>query len=201
MQSVLANYTMPTVLNSLSPAAGLAQAKPAAAKANATSSTGTSGSTSSSTSAGNLGTTFLSLLAQELQNQDPTAPVDPTAMVGQMISLNSLEQLIGINQAISGATSSGSTATGQSQPASATADSTAATTASSTAASAVNGGLASLLSPSVAGAATTQLPFDPKTMMPLGYGNFGAVAASINPSLNTVNMGLSGTNNNMAGGK
>jgi hypothetical protein len=36
-----------------------------------------------------LGTTFLSLLAQELQNQDPTAPVDPTAMVGQMISLNS----------------------------------------------------------------------------------------------------------------
>jgi flagellar basal-body rod modification protein FlgD len=27
-------------------------------------------------------------LATELQNQDPTAPVDSTAMVGQMISLN-----------------------------------------------------------------------------------------------------------------
>jgi flagellar basal-body rod modification protein FlgD len=198
----MANYTMPTILNTLTPAAGISLAKPAKAKANATSTSSTSGSTSSSTSAGNLGTTFLSLLAQELQNQDPTAPVDPTAMVGQMISLNQLEQLISINQGITSATSgSGTTATGSVQSASTAANSAAGTTASTTAATTANGGLTSMLSPSVAGAATSQLPFDPKTMMPLGYGNFGATAASINPSLNTVNMGLSGTNNNMSGGK
>jgi flagellar basal-body rod modification protein FlgD len=140
-------------------------------------------------------------LAQELQNQDPTAPVDPTAMVGQMISLNQLEQLISINQGITSATTSDASGTAGVQSASATASNASTSTASSTAATTANGGLTSLLSPSVAGAATTQLPFDPKTMMPLGYGNFGATAASINPSLNTVNMGFSGTNNNMAGGK
>jgi flagellar basal-body rod modification protein FlgD len=45
-----------------------------------------------------IGSTFLSLLTKELQNQDPTAPMDSTAMVGQMISLNQLDQLIAINQ-------------------------------------------------------------------------------------------------------
>ena len=45
---------------------------------------------------------FLQLLTTELQNQDPTQPVDPTAMVGQMISLNELDQLISINQILSG---------------------------------------------------------------------------------------------------
>jgi len=193
MHSVMANYMMPTILNSLTPAAGISLAKPATAKANATSSATTKGSTSSSTSAGNLGTTFLSLLSQELQNQDPTAPVDPTAMVGQMISLNQLEQLISINQGITAATGGTTSASGAAQPVGATASSTAATTA--------NGGLTNTLSPSVAGAATSPLPFDPKTMMPLGYGNFGAVASSINPSLNVVNMGLSGTSTNMSGGK
>jgi flagellar basal-body rod modification protein FlgD len=49
------------------------------------------------------------LLVKELQNQDPTAPVDSTAMVGQMISLNSLDQLISINQTLSTATASAKT--------------------------------------------------------------------------------------------
>jgi len=138
-----------------------------------------------------LGTTFLSLLAQELQNQDPTAPVDPTAMVGQMISLNQLEQLISINQGITGSSTSGTT-TDAVQAAGAAAGSAAANAAS---------GLQSTLSPSVAGAATSQLPFDPNTMMPLGSGNSGAVAASINSSLNAAMLGFSGTNNNTSGGK
>ncbi len=77
-------------------------AKAQAATANGTSS-GT-GTDSNSLSAGNLGTTFLNLLVQELQNQDPTQPMDPTAMVGQMISLNQLDQLISINQSITGTT-------------------------------------------------------------------------------------------------
>ena len=44
----------------------------------------------------------MNLLVKELQNQDPTAPMDSTAMVGQMISLNQLDQLMSINQDLSG---------------------------------------------------------------------------------------------------
>jgi flagellar basal-body rod modification protein FlgD len=186
MQSVLANYTMPAVLSALGPAASTSRANAANTKANAASSTGTSNSTSSSNSADGLGTTFLSLLAQELQNQDPTAPVDPTAMVGQMISLNQLEQLISINQSVTG--SSTTSTTSAARAAGATANAAALTSAS-------------MLSPSAAGAATSQLPFDPNTMMPLGFGNAGAVAASINSSLNPVTMGYSGSTSNAQGGK
>ena len=61
--------------------------------------TGSGSSTgSNSYSVDNIGSTFLSLLVQELKNQDPTQPMDPTAMVGQMISLNQLNQLVSINQ-------------------------------------------------------------------------------------------------------
>jgi flagellar basal-body rod modification protein FlgD len=139
-----------------------------------------------------LGTTFLSLLSQELQNQDPTAPVDATAMVGQMISLNQLEQLISINQAISGSSSTGTTTT----DAQATR-----TTAANAALASTIGSATSTLSPSAAGAASSQLPFDPNTMMPLGFANSGAVAASINSSLNPVTMGYSGSTSNASGGK
>jgi flagellar basal-body rod modification protein FlgD len=85
----------------------------AAAQAKAqTTSTGTA---SSSTANDGLtgtttGTTFLNLLVKELQNQDPTAPMDSTAMVGQMISLNQLDQLISINQVLSTATGATSSA-------------------------------------------------------------------------------------------
>jgi flagellar basal-body rod modification protein FlgD len=81
------------------------QAANAQTKANATTgSSGSSGSDSNSLSVDNLGSTFLQLLSQELQNQDPTSPIDPTQMVGQMISLNQLDQLIGINQTLTDAT-------------------------------------------------------------------------------------------------
>ena len=59
---------------------------------------GTTDSSSSQTSLSSLGTTFMQLLVQELQNQDPTAPMDSTQMVGQMISLNQLDQVASINQ-------------------------------------------------------------------------------------------------------
>ncbi len=71
-----------------------------------------SGSDSNGLSANNLGTTFLNLLAQELQNQDPTQPIDPTQQVGQLISLNQLEQLIGINSALTPAATSPTTGAG-----------------------------------------------------------------------------------------
>ena len=81
----------PMDLSSLSP---MAQAQAAA-----TTTTSSTGASLTSTTAG---TTFLNLLVQELQNQDPSAPMDSTAMVGQMISLNQLDQLVSINQAVGG---------------------------------------------------------------------------------------------------
>ena len=192
MNSVFANYTMPAVLSSLIPAAKNAPSAAANTKTNAASSTGKSSSTSSSSSANSLGSTFLSLLAQELQNQDPTAPVDPTAMVGQMISLNQLEQLIGINQAINGSSTT---------RAKTYATQAAGATPTSAALASAIGSATSMLSPSAAGAATSQLPFDPNTMMPLGFANSGALAASINSSLNPVTMGYSGSTSNASGGK
>jgi flagellar basal-body rod modification protein FlgD len=187
MHRVSANYTMPTILNTLRPAAssGLQTTLNPKTKAQATGSTSSS-STSSSSTGGDLGVTFLNLLAQELQNQDPTAPVDSTAMVGQMISLNQLDQLISINQVLT--------------PAATAAVQKSATPSSDSVLGTVTG-ISSTLSPSTAGAATTQLPFDPNTMMPYSSANAGAVAASINSSLNAATIGYSGTNNNTSGGK
>lgn len=72
--------------------------------------TGSSGSsgTDSSTISGN---DFLTLLVTELQNQDPTAQTDPNEYVNQLVAVNSLEQLININQTLGsavGAPTSGS---------------------------------------------------------------------------------------------
>jgi hypothetical protein len=38
-------------------------------------------------------------------------------------------------------------------------------------------------------------------MMPLSSGNAGAVASSLNSSINAATMGISSTNNNTSGGK
>jgi flagellar basal-body rod modification protein FlgD len=187
MHTVSANYTLPTVLNTLQPAATSGIKKAISGKAATTPTTGTA---SSSSSASSLSSTFLNLLATELQNQDPTAPVDSTAMVGQMISLNQLDQLISINQTVTGSTGTGTT--GLVQPAGGT--------ASDAALSSANGGLAGTLSPSVAGAVANQLPFDPNTMMPLNPGNPGSIGAPIN-SINPAAMGSSSTSNNTSGGK
>jgi flagellar basal-body rod modification protein FlgD len=53
----------------------------------------------------------MSLLLAELQSQDPTAPMDTTAMVGQMVSLNQLDELISIQGILQNSLGSGSTAT------------------------------------------------------------------------------------------
>ena len=139
---VTSHYTLPPLVNTFDPGSitGLTQT------VNPKASTGSTTSTTSTTSSdSDLGTTFLNLLATELQNQDPTDPVDSTAMVGQMISLNQLDQLISINQALTG--SSSSTATGSVQPAS-----------QSSSASA---------SGATPPAAPNTLPFNPNTMMPV----------------------------------
>jgi flagellar basal-body rod modification protein FlgD len=183
MRTVSANYTLPTVLKTLQPAAASGLPKKLSGIATSAPTTGTP--SSSSTTSG-LSSTFLNLLATELQNQDPTAPVDSTAMVGQMISLNQLDQLISINQTVTG--SSGTGTTGLVQPAGGT--------VSNAALSSANGGVANILSPSVAGAAVNQLPFDPNTMMPLGSGNSSVLGVPINSAINPASTGSSTTTNN-----
>ena len=81
----------------------------------ATAADATSG-TNNQTPMGDLDTTFLNLLITELKSQDPTAPMDATQMVGQMVSLNQLDQLIGIHQILQ---DNASTATANSLPATA----------------------------------------------------------------------------------
>ncbi len=43
---------------------------------------------------------FLSLLVSELKNQDPTQPTDPASYIQQLVGVNSLQQLIQINQGL-----------------------------------------------------------------------------------------------------
>ncbi|SRR5579871_2938145 len=42
--------------------------------------------------------TFLQLLVAQIQNQDPTQPIDSTTFLTQLASFSQLEQLIGIRQ-------------------------------------------------------------------------------------------------------
>jgi flagellar basal-body rod modification protein FlgD len=75
-----------------------------AAKVNDTSNTGAGDGSSSSTSSDNSTITandFLTLLVSELKNQDPTQPTDPSAYIQQLVGVNSLQQLIQINQGLS----------------------------------------------------------------------------------------------------
>ena len=59
--------------------------------------------TSPNQAAQNTENVFLQLLVTELQSQDPTSPMDATTMVGQMLSMNQLNELIAINQTLQSA--------------------------------------------------------------------------------------------------
>ena len=72
-------------------------ANPLAAATAGTSSTNSAGSSSATISAND----FLTLLVTEMQNQDPTADTDPNEYINQLVQVNSLEQLIDINQNLS----------------------------------------------------------------------------------------------------
>jgi flagellar basal-body rod modification protein FlgD len=83
------------VANSLAPRRAITNTagtpKPAAAAGSASSTADPSDITSSD---------FLTLLVSELQNQDPTQPADPNAYISQLVGVNSLQQLIQINQGV-----------------------------------------------------------------------------------------------------
>jgi flagellar basal-body rod modification protein FlgD len=72
-------------------------------KAAATTTTSSAATADSSTITAN---DFLTLLVAEMKNQDPTQPTDPNAYISQMVGVNSLQQLIGINQGITSLDSS-----------------------------------------------------------------------------------------------
>lgn len=46
---------------------------------------------------------FLTLLVTEMKNQDPTANTDPNQYINQLVNVNSLQQLISINETLTGA--------------------------------------------------------------------------------------------------
>ncbi len=102
-----------SILNTVTNAAGAGGSSrlstalaPKAATVTAKDSSGTStdGSSSSNSTTDNSNITaddFLTLLVSELKNQDPTQPADPTQYISQLVGVNSLQQLIQINQGLS----------------------------------------------------------------------------------------------------
>ena len=99
-------------------------------RANAATGSGSSDTSTSSSSSSTISSNdFLTLLVTEMQNQDPTADTDPNEYINQLVNVNSLEQLISINQTLttdlgsSTADASGSTASAQAGGASAEAKS------------------------------------------------------------------------------
>ena len=90
-----------TVASALTPRATVnATAKDTGASTGSTAATGGATITSSD---------FLTLLVSELKNQDPTQPTDPNAYIQQLVGVNSLQQLISINQDLTPATTSTAT--------------------------------------------------------------------------------------------
>ncbi len=114
---------------------------------------------------------FLTLLVTEMQNQDPTSATDPNQYINQLVSVNSLEQLIQINQTL------GMAVTGT-------------PSSSSTASSALQGGLDSHLSGSASGSDTSTTPGGVPRPVAVTSGNLGVPAA--NPAAHSVAEALSG---------
>ena len=87
--------------------------KKAAAMASSTSGgSGTGAASSSSDSTTISANDFLTLLVTEMQNQDPTSTTDPNEYINQLVEVNSLEQLITINQTLTTDLGSSSSASG-----------------------------------------------------------------------------------------
>lgn len=139
-------------------------ATPAAASTTSSSTTDTDSATISAND-------FLTLLVTEMQNQDPTADTDPNEYINQLVNVNSLEQLISINQTLS-------TALGG-------------TTASPSASAATSQAGGSAKAQSGSSGTITSLPGSISTAVSkLAPGNLGVPAA--NPAAQTVAQSLNG---------
>jgi flagellar basal-body rod modification protein FlgD len=91
--------TVPQVASSAAGVAG-ALARPRVSSHAATETTKNAASSTTIDSTTVTANDFLTLLVAEMKNQDPTKPTDPTAYISQMVGVNSLQQLIGINKGI-----------------------------------------------------------------------------------------------------
>jgi flagellar basal-body rod modification protein FlgD len=138
------------------------------AKADATSNASSTSSDSATISAND----FLTLLVTEMKNQDPTADTDPNEYINQLVNVNSLEQLVSINQTLT--TDLGSS----------TSDATSSTTAAK-----ANSTQAQAQSSS-SGASTTVSGALSTATAKLAPGNLGIPAA--NPAAQSVAESLSG---------
>jgi flagellar basal-body rod modification protein FlgD len=91
-----------TEMNSITGAGSAAAARVASAlapkDAKATTGTAADGTTTSTPPGTITSSDFMTLLVTELKNQDPTQPTDPNAYIQQLVGVNSLQQLISINQ-------------------------------------------------------------------------------------------------------
>ncbi len=76
----------------------------------ATGSSGSSGSSSTTSTPVDYQQVFMQLLATELRSQDPTAPIDPTTMVTQMVQINQLSDVAGIYSLLQKQTGTANTA-------------------------------------------------------------------------------------------
>jgi flagellar basal-body rod modification protein FlgD len=120
-------------------------ANPMASPSAATS--GTSNTSSSDSSSATISANdFLTLLVTEMKNQDPTANTDPNEYINQLVNVNSLEQLIDINQTLTTdlgsppTSSTGNSASGQANGATANVTGKSATSATAQANAAAHKG-------------------------------------------------------------
>lgn len=94
----------------------------------ASSNSDTNSTTTKSSASGITANDFLTLLVTEMKNQDPTANNDPNQYINQLVNVNSLQQLISINETLTSAYGSPDASTNVQRVAQAnTADSTATT--------------------------------------------------------------------------
>jgi flagellar basal-body rod modification protein FlgD len=179
MAAAILNHHITAAQAHTSPAA-----TPITAAANSPGVTANATSSSSSTSADSSTITasdFLTLLVTEMKNQDPTADTDPNEYINQLVNVNSLEQLIQINQTLT--TDLGSTT--------ATPSGAATTRASTASVASLTGAGASAQAQPVSSASLTTLPGAlSAAASKLAPGNLGIPA--VNPAAQSVAQSLSG---------
>jgi flagellar basal-body rod modification protein FlgD len=125
------------------------------------------------------------LLVTEMQNQDPTATTDPNEYINQLVSVNSLEQLININQTLTSGLGSSTSGTGGSSP------STQAASSGSASSSGLTGsGPAGQVQPAVAANQTNTAGLISQATSKLAPGNLSIPNA--NPAANRVAQALNG---------
>lgn len=96
----IATSETPAAAHTVASALSSKRAVQATPKDATTSASGTAAGSAAASSSDITSDDFLTLLVSELKNQDPTQPTDPNQYITQLAQVNSLQQLISINQGI-----------------------------------------------------------------------------------------------------